>query len=447
MGYIDDILEMAYTHPFRMKTNKWLFGKRYKAYFNEDVNKYVLCECELFSLSARLEMYRIYKHEFMNPKYLYRDCVEKKEYEILTLKDFLGLPDELNIDYEKDIRPQIRLDGFMCHRCCGFNYEWNLPVSNPENLKSLKNKVKDCRREIEKENYFISKFIHYVPILQKSYVIVDALNDEQKDYLKLRLEDFDIKDKWCVGHQQFVENEDKEKQIAEVKKFLELPLDVQLKFVYRNYTIEERDEIANKFDKRYLCLTSTYTSEYCRAVHLDDIKNVDRRVKDLQGVYLKDLAPTTDPTELVKTLYYATINKEWSEEDVKDMKYFLNMYIRSNAPSEINCGDDEYDIKYPLYELALKTEDSELVYNVGKKLKLVEDYDKIPNISQEQLSKSLDLLLYCAKNKWDFEIQQLIASLLSGTNDKDSMIEKIEEIIESDDYEEDIIIQLEKLKG
>jgi len=370
MGYIDNILEMAYTHPFKMRTDKWLFGKKYKAYYNEDVKRYVLCECELFSLSARLEMYRIYKHEFMNPKCLYRDHIERKEYSILTLKDFLGLPDELNIDYEKDIRPQIRLDGFMCHRCCGFNYEWNLPVPNPENLKSLKNKVKDCKREIEKENYFISKGIHYVPVLQKSYVIVDALDDKQKEYLKLSLEDFDIKDKWCVGYQQFVENEDKDKQIAEIKKFLELPLDVQLKFVYRNYTIEERDEIANKFDKRYLCLTSTYTSEYSRAVHLEDIKNIDKRIRDLQSEYLKELSPTTDPTELIKTLYYATINKEWSEDEVKEMIYFLNMYTQTNAPVKITCEDNEDDIIYPLHQLAMKTRDEDVINKIRKKLNI-----------------------------------------------------------------------------
>lgn len=358
-NHIRNIENLIFSHTYHLPYKNFVCGKRYKAYLNDN-NKYVMCDCEFEMLSARINLYNQFKDEFTNENLTYRDQISDIYYHNLSLEEFLGLPEELKVDYSKPILEQIERESMICHRCSGFDYEWFVPVKNPNNLKSLRNRKRDARREIEKENFFIGKGVHYVPIEKMSYVIIDSLDDYAKEKLRPTLEDFDIKDKWCVGPAQFVENTDKEKQITEIKKFLDLPLDTQLKFLYRNLNKKERAKVIKKFNEKYLCLSSIYNPKVARAVFLSDIKNVDKKVRELQSEYLKELPITTSPIKEFIDLFFQQIENKWTKEEREEMIKFLDFYLTSHAPKVFYIEYDGENVN-PVNDLIYKTKDKELI--------------------------------------------------------------------------------------
>lgn len=163
------IIDIVKVNKNKLFFNTFVFGARYKAYLNND-NKYVVCSCEKKSIENRI---KLYKQQFeLNGEWKYYDYVYDKHIDNPSLEYFLGLPKELNIDYSKDIVSQITFEDKICHRCCGVDYQYLIQQEHSK-------KQVDKRRDLEKENYFISKGFHYTPIYKQSYILIDELCNEE----------------------------------------------------------------------------------------------------------------------------------------------------------------------------------------------------------------------------------------------------------------------------
>lgn len=381
MELCDKIIEIIRNYSLRLKYSKVVFGAHYLAYKNDD-NNLVLCSCDKKSIDNRIKLYDLYQEEFTNENLYYRDYSYYKDYSPLSLEQFLGLPKELNIDYTKDTLNQISFEDNICHRCCGVDYEWIIPQKNPFNYKSVAKQVRNARRDLEKENYFISKGFLYIPTIIISYVLVDELSAEAKEILRPKLEDFLIRDKYYIGPNQFEANKYKYKQISEINNFLSLPLDIQLKFLYRNYTQEERIKLANSFDKTLLNLANECSRETEKAVNTFEMKSIDKKVRDLQSFYTKSFPISTSPLEDIIKLYEEGLQFDYMYYDVdevflsteekqqyydfcKEIIPFLNLYIDLGGDINISLKTQLDDIVEPIKYLILLTKDNDLMQKAG----------------------------------------------------------------------------------
>lgn len=305
--------------------NTVVFGTKYKAYLNND-GKFVVCSCEKKSIENRIKLFNKQYFVAMNKQWKYFDYVYNKHIDNPTLECFLGLPKELNIDYSKDVIPQITFEDEICHRCCGVDYQF---LIQPEDAKI---KV-DRRREIEKENYFISKGFHYVPLYKKSYLIIDELKDEDKKELLFEFNEFPIKEKVCVGYQKFIDNPNKEKQIEDIKAIMEMPVDIQLYILY--------------VDKRALkTAMQSFKSEDFEI--FDKIEQVcNKKVRKLQEKYLMDFPNSTSPAYELKKLY------DIIQDEFENYNDFL--YIVNDGCDELNEDEkDEFERLSKLEEILTK---------------------------------------------------------------------------------------------
>lgn len=381
MEVIGKIIEIMKEYPLKLKYSKFVFGAHYKAFVN-DKGKLVLCSCEKQSILNRIKIYNTYKKEFSNENLYYKDYVYDKEYSPLTIEQFLGLPKELEIDYKKDIITQIVFEDNICHRCCGVDYEWIIPEKNPFHYKSLAKKTRNARRDLEKENYFISKGILYIPVVKVSYVLVDVLEEKAKEILKPTIDDFPIREQVCVGYMKFEPNKDKDKEVAEINQFLSLPLDLQLKVLYRNYDNKSVEKIPDTYDKSLLNLTNEFSSRTGRAVNIYEMKSIEKKVRDLQTYYLKDFPLSTSPLSLIKELYNEALNYDemyygYEDISIEDSFYraytnfcneiipFLNKYLDLDGDVHISFINQDNELVEPIKYLIILSRDKNLMIRAG----------------------------------------------------------------------------------
>ena len=361
------IIDIVKVNKNNLFYNTFVFGAKYKAYLNND-NRYVVCSCEKKSIENRI---KLYKQQFeLNGEWKYYDYVYDKHIDNPTLEYFLGLPKELDIDYSKDIVSQITFEDNICHRCCGVDYQF---------LTKKGKKTNDKRRDIEKENYFFEKGFHYVPIYKKSYVLLDELCDEDKENLQFDLNDFNVKDKVCVGYQTFIDNPDKENQIEQLKKFLTLPLDKQLNALYIDHK-----ELRNE-------LTLFKDSDYDFYNKIEQVCN--KKVRELQSKHTYNFPVSTSPAYLLTQFYrmliedgfdYMTENYEYvSEREIEDftneeynnynqyLKFvnlitkLLNQYINFGGDTEITYYGKDKKPNKPFTDLLFLINDKKIADRVG----------------------------------------------------------------------------------
>ena len=188
------------------------------------------------------------------------------------------------------------------------------------------------------------------------------------------MNDFNVKDKVCVGYQTFIDNPDKENQIEQLKKFLTLPLDKQLNDLYIDHK-----ELRNE-------LTLFKDSDYDFYNKIEQVCN--KKVREIQSIYTHNFPISTSPEYLFTKLYgmlvdsglrdfafYMNDDKENEELACKSDLAKLHKIIVKCLNDFIDLGGD-FSIIYPREEWDTNDVFPKLITMVNDE-KLNEKYDEI----------------------------------------------------------------------
>ena len=341
------------------KRSNYAIGNSYLSY-NDD-GKFVMSIIDKKSIENKIKVF--------NEHY---DILKKGIYDIATntiitnpsLEQFLDLPKELNIDFEKEILEQIEFKPYF-----PANFEPNSDVD-----KILKN------------NYLVSN--GYIQLTSDSIFILINDNNTNNQYSYLQItrnnilhyisclhDDIDesIEDLEETEYKKIVdeiENNDVKRQ-EEIEKFCSQPVQKQLRAIYFNMTNDELKEFSNKFDKTVFNLYPTKERKECFLNHL--IKIGDDKIKVYKNHLINQYEATNNLNKFIKKLYLDSVNNfiNWEKWDNNDNEFiecknilihFLNEYINNGYDIKI-----EFKVKetiYPIIELAYMTNDKDIIKKV-----------------------------------------------------------------------------------
>lgn len=351
------------TNFYSKKSNECIKGRSYLAY--NDNGRIVMSNIDKKSIENKIKVFKNY-YDILK-KGLYDDSTKT----IIihpTLEQFLGLPKELNIDYNKEIMKQIE-------------FEELFPVNFEQDS--------DIDRILE-TNYLVSNgYIQLTPDFV--FILIDNNNtNNQYSYLQITKKDIlhyvscldDIDDSF----EDLEESEYKKiaakiendffKQQEEIDKFCSQPLQSQLRAIYFNMSDSELQKFAENFDKTVFNLYPTKENEVSFLNHL--IKLGESRLIIYKKHLLRQYEACKNINDFLSKLYSdAIFSINWEKWDTKDVTFidcknkiieFLNKYLENGYDKKISIqlpkAYKEYETIYPIIELAYMTNVKEIIKKV-----------------------------------------------------------------------------------
>ena len=223
-------------------------GKYYKAY--QVKNRIYLSQNDKKSIKNRIAIYNKYVVRLGHTQYY--DYIYGVN-EDFRLQQFLGLPEELEINYSKSIIPQLKFSKRIAE------------IENPKEpfyatITTIfdKKQKKDISAELRHQNACIERGFLYLPNIKDAYVVLDKMSKADKEKIIPSITQFKIKDTVFKydsekGGPIPVPNPHKKGQEQALKEFFLLPTellaeiffrpdkkDLDLKRIYKKYRLDKR---------------------------------------------------------------------------------------------------------------------------------------------------------------------------------------------------------------
>lgn len=245
------------------------YGKYYKAYQIRD--KYILPYNDKKSIINRVYIYEKYAVRLGHKQYYDSIYGINEEF---TLERFLGLPKELNIDYNKKIISQLKFSRRLARKIDP-KEPFEIEKTNLYNKKIKENAYK----EIKHQNACIKKGFLYFPDIKDAFLLIDKI--KRKDIRKMlpSISQYEIPNYINKGYNpetkgpNKIPNSYREEQIKTLIRFFGLPAkllaeiyfgadkkDIDLEKIYKKYNL----------DKKYIALEGTiqYDSNYVSKIKI-----------------------------------------------------------------------------------------------------------------------------------------------------------------------------------
>lgn len=346
------------------KRSDYIVGSSYLSY--KDNGKIIMSIVDKKSIENKIKVFN--EHYYILKKGIY-DITSNTIITNPSLEQFLDLPKELNIDYNKEILEQIKFEPYF-----PANFEPNSEVDR-----------------ILKNNYLVSN--GYIQ-LASDFVFILINNDNtnnQYSYLQIKIKDIlhyisclhddidesieDLEETEYKKTVDEIENNDVKRQ-EEIEKFCSQPVQKQLRAIYFNMTNDELKEFSNKFDKAVFNLYPTKENEKSFLNHL--IKIGGSKLIDYKTHLIRQYEAFGDMSKFLHKIYTdATFDINWEKWDTKDVEFvecknkiieFINKYLENGHDKNIIIQFQKeyktYETIYPIIELAYMTNDKDIIKRV-----------------------------------------------------------------------------------
>ena len=339
------------------------YGKYYKAYKIKD--RFILPYSDKKSLINRVAIFEKYAVRLEHKQYY--DSIYGIN-EDFTLEKFLGLPKELNIDYNKKIILQLKFSRRL-DRKIDPKEPFEIEKTNLYNKKVKENAYKEIRHQ----NACIKRGFLYLPDIKNAFILVDKI--KRKDIRKLlpSISQYEIPN--CINKGYNLEtkgpnkipNPYKEEQIKTLLKFFALPdellaeiyfgadkKDIDLERVYKKYNL----------DKRYIALEGTiqYDSNYVSKIKIFDT-GVVNIYKNLYYNLYEPLKSYLTKQDNLKSRKFDKANKKKEFKYDKYLFYNVTVFLKGGGKVYGLCEsyDTEIDNDLDLASIEILTPNGEYV--------------------------------------------------------------------------------------